>query len=283
VSVSRVPPQKRRRLRARRWWRKIPGLVGNQLLTPDLIAPLSGWWDARDDSTITENPAGSCESIDNKQAAVTLPKTYQQTGAAGTRPTLVTVSGHQMLFFQSANSQVLTDVQSNNVLQPGSGDFTIFQLFRAPAANNANGIQWRQEDAGGGTPFWSMRVTGSPGAVSWAMRDGTTTLVVACSDDDFADGSTRFLLIGMRDGADFRLFFGGDGVPLQEASTSPTAIPGGFGSVNAVNSALGNFPNVTAGFYWDGHQGEWGLYKSALDATQRAQLFQYFQASWDLS
>lgn len=280
---AKVPPQKRRRLRARRWWRKIPAIAGNQLLTPDLIAPLSGWWDARDNSTIIENPAGSLESINNKQAAVTLPKTYQNLGAAGTKPTLVLVSGFQMAFFQSVNSQILGSVPSNNVLQPGAGDFTVFQFYRAPVGANGNGIQWRQEDGGGGTPFWSLRAAGNPGTVAWAIRDGTTTVLVTSADDNFADGATRFLLIGMRDGANLRLFFAGDGVPLQEASLSPSAIPGGFGSVDAVNTRIGNFTTAPPGFYWDGHQGEWGLYKSALDATQRAQLFQYFQASWALT
>lgn len=251
---------------------------GGGITDPDDLPDMTGWWDAEDDSTITEAPPGFCQSINNKGATA---KTYQNL-TGGETPALATISGHQMLSFDGSND-FLADVQSNTVLQPGSGDFTVVGFFRSPVGLNGNAITWRQEDAGGGTPFWGWRVFGNPGSTNFAVRDGTTTLVVASADENFADGSTRYVVMGLRDGTDLRLFYGGDGVAFTEASASPTAIPGGFGSVNAVNSGLGNFTTPTAGFYWEGHLGEWVFYKRALNQSQRLQLFQYFRNKWGLT
>lgn len=251
---------------------------GSGILDPNDIPNMTAWWDGEDDTTIVESPPGFAQRWNSKGATA---KSYENL-LAGQTPALVTVSGHQMLNFDGVND-VLADVQSNDVLQPGSGDFTVVGLFRSPVGLNGNAITWRQEDAGGGTPFWGWRVFGNPGSTNFAVRDGTTTLVVASADENFADGSTRYVVMGMRDGTDLRLFYGGDSVAFVEASASPTAIPGGFGSVNAVNSALGNFTSVTAGFFWAGDAGELVFYKQALNQSERLQLFQYFRNKWELT
>lgn len=245
---------------------------------PDDISNMTGWWDGEDDATIVEAPAGFAQRWNSKGATA---KSYQNL-LGGQTPALVTVSGHQMLNFDGVND-VLADVQSNDVLQPGSGDFTVVGFFRSPVGLNGNAITWRQEDAGGGTPFWGWRVFGNPGSTNFAMRDGATTLVVASTDENFADGSTRYVIMGMRDGTDQRLFYGGDGIDLVETSMGATTVPGGFGSVDAVNSALGNFTSVTAGFFWAGDLGELVFYKKALNQSERFNLFGYFRSKWGLT
>lgn len=245
---------------------------------PTDLPNLTGWWDAEDNSTIVESPAGFAQRWNNKG---TTAKDFENL-TGGQTPAIVSIAGHQMLFFDGLNDW-LADVQSNAVLQPGSGDFTVAALYRAPVGANANGVQIWQQDGAGATPTWNLR--GVTSLARFACRDGPTSLTVSSTDEQFADGATRYVIMGQRDNTagELRLYYGGDGINLVETSDGPTAIPGGFGSVDAVNSALGNFPTVTAGFYWDGHFGEWVFLKSALNASQRFQLFQYFANKWDLT
>lgn len=242
-----------------------------------ISSTLSGWWDAEDDGTIVQS-GGRLDSIENQLAVSVAPKRYESSGIQ--RPFIVTVDGHQMIDFRSANATIAGDDPSNSVLQPGAGDFTLFALCRIDVGVQAGGVTWLQRD-GAGVELWQLNCRNS---VVFSIRDAAGDLAsILAADESFADGSTRWVFIGLRDGDDLRLYYGSGSQPLVESSASP-ADASLVGDVDAVNSALGNFPDTQpAGNYWDGELGEWGMYVGlALSESQRLQLYQYLVNKWEL-
>ena len=276
------PPHASRFSSTRRSLIATSGAVGGApgITDPSDISDLTGWWDAEDNTTIVD-VGGFATRWNSKAPAPALAKDFQNL-LGGQAPAIVTVSSHQMLNFDGSNDW-LADIQSNDALQPGSGSFTVWAISRGPIGGNSSGVQIWQQDGGGATPTWSLRAV--PNLARFTCRDGPTSLLVSSIDEDFSDGSNRYFILGTRDNAaaEIQLYFGGDGLDLAETSMGGTAIPGGFGSVDAVNSALGNFPMNTAGFYWDGDFGEWGFYKKALSSSERFQLYNYIRNKWGLT
>lgn len=240
------------------------------MAAPDSIPDLSGWWDAGDNATITENPAGFCESIDNKQASVTAPKTYQQL-LAGQKPAVVMVDGFQGLLFDGSNDY-LQDVQSNSVLQPGAGDFTLFAMCLIdPAVQEFSGM-WTQRD-GPGVESWGLQ--GRAG-IDFTARDSAGDLgQLTATDETFDDGTTIWVVIAVSEGDDMNLYYGSAGTGALIASSAGPVDRSAVGDVDAVNSAIGNLPDTQPVFgWWEGTLFKWGAYKRALTAGQRTTLFE---------
>jgi len=231
---------------------------------PDSIPNLTGWWDASDTSTITENPSGRCQAITNKG---TTAKTYEQTVLAN-KPTIVTVGGIQALHFNGA-AYWMADVESNDVLQPGSGDFTVFASVRVTASSDIDHILWVQADGSSPAANWLLTLNTS---ILIGVADGVDIASVTGADETFDDGTTTWVVMAQRDGSNFRAFYGSVSTPLAESASSPADISL-IGSVDAVNSALGNFAHTQpAAFYWEGDLFQWGFYKRALSASERVTL-----------
>lgn len=248
----------------------IAGLSGIPPFSPDDIASLTAWYDAEDNSTITENPAGFAQEIRNKQAT---PKTYRNVNA-GQKPALVSVAGHQMLSFDG--NDWFADVESNGVLQPGSGDFSVLGLFRSGSA--AIQAIWSQRD-GAGMPSWLFRLQGG-GPFRFSLRDAVGPAIpVDSADADFGDDS-RYVVIGSRDGTNLRLYWAVVGGSLAESTTSPVAI-GAYGSVDAVNSTVGVESPTGVADFLIGEIGELMFFNgAALTAAERAQLMGYLNTKW---
>lgn len=248
-------------------------IVAGKPFSPDDIASLSAWYDAEDNSLITENPAGQVQNINTKTAKPPN-KNYNNTNP-GQKPALVTVAGHQMIQFDGT-SDWWADTDSNAVLQPGAGDFSIVMLARINAGVSASAPTWVQRDAGG-VELWQMNLRGS---VVFSARDGAGNLAsLVASDETFNDGSTRWILIGTRTSSELNLYYASVASPTLQASSSNPVNASAVGDVDAVNSAVGRLPDVATTF-WRGEFGESFFFKSALPEPQRNAMAGYLARKW---
>lgn len=234
---------------------------------PDSIPNLTGWWDASDNTTITANPAGRCQSITNKGATA---KTYEQTILAN-KPTIVTVDGLQALHF-NGSAYWMADTPTNDVLQPGSGDFTVVEMVRIDPSVQVFSATWIQRDAAN-VESWGLQARD---ALDFTARDSNGDLgQLTASDETFEDGSTIWVIMGVSEGNDMNVYYGDVSSGALAASSSNPADRTLVGDVDAANSAIGNLPDTQpAAGYWEGDLFKWLFYKRALTASERTTLFE---------
>lgn len=234
---------------------------------PDSIPNLTGWWDASDNATITEAPAGRCQAITNK---ATTAKTYEQTVLAN-RPTIVTVSGMQALHFDGL-AYWMADVQTNSVLQPGAGDFTVVEMVRIDPSVQVFSATWIQRDAPN-VESWGLQARD---ALDFTARDSNGDLgQLTASDQTFEDGSTIWVIMGVSEGNNMSVYYGDVSSGALAASSSNPADRTLVGDVDSSNSAIGNLPDTQpAAGYWEGDLFKWLFYQRALTANERTVLFQ---------
>lgn len=235
---------------------------------------LSAWYDVEDTSTLTVNGGGFITEIRNKVAGV-LPN-YNQ-GNPGEIPDLVTVDGHDMANFDGTDWWANTPGTPVGV-RPGAADFTVAMLVRTPATNPLDGITWIQRDSPGLFPTWWLTLQRNE--AEFIVRDTAGTALVQAMDETWADGSTRWIIIGQRDGANARLFFA-TGPTVNESSASPVAIV----DVTDINAANSNVGSVASGLtnFWGGDLGEWLMIKRAMSASELATLAGYLTRKWELT
>lgn len=262
-----------RRQRNQQKLRRIAAAVGRPF-SPDDIASLSAWYDAEDDSTITEGLPGFCRTIANKGS---IAKDFENLNN-GQQPAIVQVSGHQMLFFDGTDD-FLADVQTNDVLRPGSDPFTIVALVTVNAAISSNAIGWNQRD---GMPGGALWVVAPDTLATWLINDGTNSATIDAADETWNDTTTRWIFVCDRDASNIHLYYG-TGPTLNESAQSPVS-SALVGNLDQVNSVQGNLsPTPAVGRYYHGHWGEWFFFKSALSEAERNAMAIYLSTKWELT
>ena len=131
---------------------------------------------------------------------------------------------------------------------------------------------WIQRDSAG-VESWGLQARD---ALDFTARDAAGDLgQLTASDQTFEDGSTIWVIMGVSEGNNMRVYYGDVSSGSLAASSSNPADRTLVGNVDSSNSAIGNLPDTQpASGYWEGDLFKWLFYQRALTSIERTALFQ---------
>ena len=239
------------------------------------IGSVEGWWDLSDSDTITI-VSGVISQLDDKSGNG---RDLSQ-ATVSRRPSLVNVRGKQMGSFDAASDHFLDSGDTTNFL-PGTGDVTIWGVFRRTAISSDDGPILSAGDAG--DRWVIMQNQAAVGRMQANLADAPTTSPVF-DDASFNhdDGKIRSMM-AVREGDTWTLYTGEyhtRGVQQLDQNTGVSA----FNVVPTTSLKLGAFDDFGEAFFdsYLGEIGECGYHSKAFTPTERAELFAYIFRKWGI-
>ena len=240
---------------------------GAGAFTPAIIASLTNWWDAQDDTTITQTTSVTLWT--DKKGTADFTNT-------GTGPLKTTFQEGQMLAFNSAGFTGLE--VSSAEMDPASGDRTYIIAYKS--FNRSLDTLFAKDDTVG-TDEFSIKVgrtvSNNFGSLSVRLDDGTTGTTVEDTVYDYQDGQLRIAAVTFDATANEVKLYGDDfSTPkATDLSYNPGAI--------SPNDKFTLGRNVGGGADLDGAIGEICCFDEVLSAENMALMETYLRERWELA
>ncbi len=232
---------------------------------PDSLTELTAWWNFSDKGDLNLSGITILGAFDKSGNGNDL------TQSGVNRPSLTTINSMFMGQFTESPSGEWMSVADDPALNFGSGDFTIFVVYRTGDNDRATLIDK------GVTLKYFVRINDvdvSPtGKFRFDINDGSTKTVLD-SGINYADSAVRLLTM-RRDGNNLRSY--ADGV---ETAASPTDIT----AVGSIDGATPFYLGARQGGsqYLEGQIGEVIMYKGTITVPELALVHDWLKTKWGL-